>query len=672
MNPQKRSDTHPRAFQPETYARAIFLGAIVLIPLFYFRITVESYVALKEVLISAAALALAAIAFFALQDKKELSLKWCALDAAIIFYLLFSLVSITLSLNKHESFLAWTQLPAIAILYFYVSRILSKDSAALSLFIAAAASLVSIFTICASIFLWFRLGQSGEALMQKLKGFLEIPLGGNNFTAAYLALAFPFTVSIPDGLNKKILFFKYTSLCIQSAALVACLSRTAMASLGVFSLAWLLYSAWKKVLSKQGRSIAAAAAGIAISLLGFFIVTGNVNSRKVAKELMISPGDGVKQGIDSMHMRLFWWKDTVHLIKENPIGVGYGGFAYAFPRYRTIPERFIFPETRLTTPHNDYLHVASEMGYAGIALWLFILGLGFYGVFLGLRKNPESPSALAAGGVLFVALLYSIVDFPLQMPASRVLFFIALALSASCVLENGRVRSIQITKSANARAAVVIVFGIMVWMNVQWGKSFLAQVHVLKEVKLQNEPFKSLEEFYKAIQLDPKARFAYPFAGTDYDKLGEWNTAVKMFQTAVELDPNDYNSINFMGVSLAHGGRPVEAAGQFKKAADIYPAFASPHLNMGILYLQQGMRDKAAQSFRKALELNDQIVEVYIELASLESREGNKKAAAILLSRALEIDPVNQQVKMELSRLHEKLIPGGISAKARAKNGEKQ
>lgn len=641
------------------HARVVFLACMVLLPFFYFRITLESYVLLKEGLIAALATALVFFTLPALQKQREFSFKWCALDTMIVAYVLLTLASVTLSVNRHESFLAWFQVPALAILYFFVSRFFANKADALMLFISGAATAVAVITLGMSVSTWLGLGQPGDLILQRLKGFLEIPLGGNNFTAAYLALALPFTAALSPEIHKRIFLYKNAAICIQSATVMVCLSRTAMACFGVFLLAWAGYAATRKILGRQWRHLVSAGSGVAIALLCFVVISGNATSRQVASDLMISPGEGTMQGIDSMHMRLFWWKDTVALIKDNPLGVGYGGFTYAFPAYRTIPERFILPETRLTTPHNDYLHVASETGYPGLALWVCLLGMGFYGAAAGLKREPETPSAFAAGGVLLNATLYGLVDFPLQMPVPRVLFIVALALSASHILEHTRRgRVIEIKNATGARLAAGAVFVLLLLLNMNWYKSFVAQIHVLREVQLQNSPAESIAEFYKAIHYDPQARFAYPFAGSAFMAMGDCNAASTMFQKAVQIDPNDYNAVNFLGVAFARCGRDQEAVAQFKKAAQIYDAFSSPHVNLGIMYMQHGQRNLAAQEFQEALARNDQLVEVYMELASFESTAGNFRAAALLLSRALEIEPGNPEIKAEISALHGKFTPG--------------
>lgn len=653
-----KTQTNPEMSRQQIRVTGILCAAAALIPLFYFRITIESYIALKEILISLTALALAVHAFSSLESQNNPPVTICFQDLALTVLILFSLATIRISPNTHEGFLAWMQLPALAILYFAASRLPRRGAWALIAAIAASATGIAIFTISASLYFWLSLSHTQVDLLTRLKSILEFPLGGNNFTAAFLALSLPFTLALRLSENKRTVLLSSLALCIQTTALVVCLSRTAMVATALLFAAGLLVCWRKRLLLLFVRPLLYAVLGASLAVGAFVLLSGNMNSREVVRDLMISPGDGTRQGIDSMHMRLFWWKDTVRMIREHPAGVGYGGFTYVFPRYRTIPEAFIMPETRLTTPHNDYLHVAAETGYAGLALLFVVFAWGFRGALLGLKHDFRDPAALGAAGALLVTAAYSLVDFPLQMPACRFLFFMALGLSASFTIKHARTRTVSFSSwPAAARGGLAVLIAALLWMNWGWQKSFRAQAHVLQQIRLQNDPLASLERFDAAVALDPKAKYAYPFAGSAYVKIDRWSVAVTMFQRAIELDPNDYNAINYLGVALAQGGKFNEAIRQFRKAAEIYPAFSNPHVNMGILYLQRGMDERAAEAFRDALARNNSLIQVYAELASLEIREGNHRAAARLLSKALDIEPDNQMIKSELMQLHKQLSP---------------
>lgn len=85
--------------------------------------------------------------------------------------------------------------------------------------------------------------------------------------------------------------------------------------------------------------------------------------------------DPVKQG--NWNYRVARWKNTIQMIRENPLGVGAGNFEFAYPAYRMAvsldaesSEQIIIKQ-----PHNGYLQVAAEYGlgvFSALTVLFFI------------------------------------------------------------------------------------------------------------------------------------------------------------------------------------------------------------------------------------------------------------------------------------------------------------
>ena len=123
--------------------------------------------------------------------------------------------------------------------------------------------------------------------------------------------------------------------------------------------------------------------------------------------------------------RLQVYRDTMGIVRDHPaFGVGLGGFASAFPRYRSAGVVNRWEET-----HNDYLQAVAETGVLGAAL----IAWGGLSLALTLRRRTPRQDAptravrigLSAGCAAF--LTHELVDFNGQIPANAFAFAAALA-----------------------------------------------------------------------------------------------------------------------------------------------------------------------------------------------------------------------------------------------------
>jgi len=81
--------------------------------------------------------------------------------------------------------------------------------------------------------------------------------------------------------------------------------------------------------------------------------------------------------------------------------------------------------------------------------------------------------------------------------------------------------------------------------------------------------------------------------------------AIDNFQKAIQLDPNNAGFHNNLGSVYAEMGKVEEAKAEFQKAADINPAGASGYYyNLGVVMVNQGKMDDAAVALKKSTDLD--------------------------------------------------------------------
>lgn len=128
--------------------------------------------------------------------------------------------------------------------------------------------------------------------------------------------------------------------------------------------------------------------------------------------------------------RLSIWRDTLHLIRRDPLlGSGFGTFAVVYPSVQTA-----FLSHFVDYAHCDYLQIAAELGVPGCIL---LFGAIFWILRLAVRhssragREHDKAISLACVGSITAILLHSLADFNLYIPANALVFAIVLALAWS-------------------------------------------------------------------------------------------------------------------------------------------------------------------------------------------------------------------------------------------------
>lgn len=82
-----------------------------------------------------------------------------------------------------------------------------------------------------------------------------------------------------------------------------------------------------------------------------------------------------------------------------------------------------------------------------------------------------------------------------------------------------------------------------------------------------NLGFKSaLDDFNKAVELDPENGYRYASRAYVYDKIGKIKEAIADYEKAIELDPEDAISINNLGITEQKRGKTMKATDLFAEA----------------------------------------------------------------------------------------------------------
>jgi len=108
---------------------------------------------------------------------------------------------------------------------------------------------------------------------------------------------------------------------------------------------------------------------------------------------------------------------------------------------------------------------------------------------------------------------------------------------------------------------------------------FLAYSYINKRMFNQG-----IEEFNKALKLDPNYGMAANLLAYTYADMGNFEKAIEYLKKYASMSPGDANPFDSMAEIYLKMGRLDEAIAKYKEALDVKPDFFMTHLSIGYIY----------------------------------------------------------------------------------------
>jgi len=115
----------------------------------------------------------------------------------------------------------------------------------------------------------------------------------------------------------------------------------------------------------------------------------------------------------------------------------------------------------------------------------------------------------------------------------------------------------------------------------------------------RNKPEKALEDFNRAIQLEPQKYDGYLGRANTLNTLGRYEDALKDYDRALEIDPNLANAYVNRGSAYSHMGEYEKAIADYEKGLELDPKIDDPPGFLKRLFSKEPNTDKG---IRKHLE----------------------------------------------------------------------
>jgi protein O-GlcNAc transferase len=133
----------------------------------------------------------------------------------------------------------------------------------------------------------------------------------------------------------------------------------------------------------------------------------------------------------------------------------------------------------------------------------------------------------------------------------------------------------------------------------------------------ENRPAMAVEEFKKAIRIDPKSPYSQKGLGIAYTQIGKYPEAIAALRKALELNPYYVDVRNDLGTALILSGKREEGKNEFLAAYND-PTNPRPELtshNLANAYLEEKRYAEAANWFKASLGRNKQNADAYLGLS---------------------------------------------------------
>jgi tetratricopeptide (TPR) repeat protein len=157
----------------------------------------------------------------------------------------------------------------------------------------------------------------------------------------------------------------------------------------------------------------------------------------------------------------------------------------------------------------------------------------------------------------------------------------------------------------------------------------------LKEGQIED----AINDFNKAIKLDPGKAVAYVARGSAYFRLNRLDNAISDYNSAIEIKPDLAVAYQNRGSVYYTQGKFDNAISDYNKAIEINPDFGAAYQDRGKIYQSQGRFDNAISDFSKALELNPGDALIYYFRGNAYYEQGRPDDAISDYNKAVDIYP---------------------------------
>ncbi len=302
-------------------------------------------------------------------------------------------------------------------------------------------------------------------------------------------------------------------------------------------------------------------------------------------------------------------------------------------------------------PFYSYPRNASIMTSEYIAAIFLVIGITVLGIMIA-RKHRTMMSLWSYYVVTLMPVL-GIVQVGGQAMADRYIYLPGISPFFAATLMfawgSGKITE-SIQRSPMYRTISWVVMSILLitlsWLTVRqigiWNNSIIFWNHVIAQeptrfplaynnrgiaYENQGRLKEALDDFNRAIAVNPSYVDAYYNRGKAFDAMGERDAAIADFDKVLDLNPGNYFACNNLGVIYGKAGSYKTAMEYFNRSITLNPEYANSYFNRGLSYFFSGRYDRALEDFNKTIDLENDFAMAYMQRGNLFFRTGRRDLA---------------------------------------------
>jgi len=663
---------------------ASIIALVVLVPIVFYPYCRTVFIPAKELI--AEILVLLALMFWCLKmiNREEIKFISTPLNFPILSFIAICVASLIWS---NSFFVSLKELPlflAGPLLYFVITNNISDEH--------QIRRILNVLLIVGSVFgLYGILQYNGidfSFWIRNIGRQQVFGLFGNvNYFAEYLIVPLPLAISLffaTRNRTHKILLL--VGILAIGGSLILTFTRGSYLAIGISLIfMFFLYLASRgKGFIKENKKIFIFILALIILITFLFAIPNPLNKpgtviSKIKGRISISQ---FTKG-SSLKRRKAIWGFTGMMIKDRPfMGLGIGTYKYNSLKYQAKffeqgQNRSLYPHGFATKAHNEYLQLWAELGIVGLGIFIWLIICYFNCGIKFLKKiKDDYKQGIIIGlmGAVVAVLVDGIFGFPLHLPATIILFWMALGLTVAfgesekdgkkpeIVLGNfnrenkkDKEKQDKKTRENNKQSNIarftpllyILIIFLTIFLCATVSRPFIARIywyHANEKIKKEN--------WNEAIRIDEKALRWDPYLGELYYDIGKilqnkelYGIAIKYFDKATKyIDshnlPRDI-AYNYLNRGLLDKGiaKLKQAITYQRNEKTMVPLYT----DLGNNYMRAGRYKPAEIAFKNALKINPKYVKAHYGLAGAYLRQNKLEEGQEELEKVIELAPDSQE-----------------------------
>jgi tetratricopeptide (TPR) repeat protein len=206
--------------------------------------------------------------------------------------------------------------------------------------------------------------------------------------------------------------------------------------------------------------------------------------------------------------------------------------------------------------------------------------------------------------------------------------------------------------------------GPMMWgstWDVMWETEGLSEAEqhfeAGNELQEQGQPREAIEEYNKAIELDPEMADAYNNRGRAYIVRGMYESAIEDLDEAIRLDPEMAIAYNNRGLAYVGLGEYERAIEDYDEAIRLDPDYASAYNNRGAAYFRLGEFERAIEDCTEAIRIDPDHIPAHAWRAMAYTILFMDAEAEQDIERAVELGADRTELEAIIQQLRDRRLP---------------